>query len=148
MGGQRGRLICSIERSQAIELIKEASLSGARRHKSCEILGLALRTLERWEKAKGLIDKRANTGRVPTNRLTEEQRNMVLITANSQPYQHLSASQIVPLLADDGRYIASESTLYRILRAEGQLTHRKSYKPATHKRPEPYAAYIPYTNEF
>ena len=83
MGGQRGRLISTVERSQAIALIKEASISGARRQKSCEVLGLAIRTLERWEKAKGLIDKRAGTARVPINKLTEEQRNMVLTTANS-----------------------------------------------------------------
>ena len=143
MGGQRGRLISTVERSQAIALIKEASISGARRQKSCEVLGLAIRTLERWEKAKGLIDKRAGTARVPINKLTEEQRNMVLTTANSVLYQHLPVSQIVPLLADDGRYIASESTFYRILRAEGQLTHRKSYKPRKHKRPEPHEAHAP-----
>lgn len=140
MGGQRGRLTSKIERSKAIVLIKEASKSGARRHKSCEILGLALRTLERWEKEKGLLDKRAYTHRVPANKLTEEQRNMVLQTANSALYQHLPVSQIVPLLADAGSYLASESTFYRILRAEGQLTHRKAYKPSKHKRPEPYEA--------
>jgi len=143
LGGQRGRLISTIERSQAISLIKEASISGARRQKSCEVLGLAIRTLERWEKAEGLIDKRAGTARVPINKLTEEQRNRVLTTANSALYQHLPVSQIVPLLADDGRYIASESTFYRILRAEGQLTHRKSYKPRKHKRPEPHEAHAP-----
>lgn len=143
MGGKRGRLVSSIERSQIVVLIKEASKSGARRHKSCEILGLALRTLERWEKEKGLIDKRKNAGRVPMNKLTEEQRNKVLITANSRPYQHLPVSQIVPLLADDGCYLASESTFYRILRAEGQLTHRKAYKPSKNKRPAPYEARSP-----
>jgi transposase InsO family protein len=124
-----------------IALVKEASESGARRRKSCEILGLTIRTLERWEKEDGLVDKRAAAPRVPVNKLTEEQRNMVLITANSVPYQHLPVSQIVPLLADDGRYLASESTFYRILRAEGQLTHRQASKPAKHKRPAPYEAH-------
>ena len=143
MGGKRGRLISAVTRSQMIALIKEASHSGARRHKSCEILGLAVRTLERWEKEQGLIDKRATACRVPVNKLTEVQRTMILITANSALYQHLPVSQIVPLLADEGRYLASESTFYRILRAEKQLTHRQVYKPAKHKRPEPYEAHGP-----
>ena len=37
----------------------------------------------------------------------------------------------MPLLADKGRYIASESTFYRILKEEGQLTHRQRCRPAT-----------------
>lgn len=141
MGGQRGRLISLVVREQAIRFIKEASDAGARRHKSCELLGLSIRTLERWEQEKGELDKRADTCRVPSNKLTLEQRSMVLLTANSAPYQHLPVSQIVPLLADEGRYIASESTFYRVLRAEGQLTHRKASKPCKHKRPAPYEAH-------
>lgn len=143
MGGQRGRLISVEERYQAIVLIKEASSSGARRYKSCEILGLTLRTLERWEKEKGQCDKRASAPRVVANKLTEEQRHMVLTTANSQLYQHLPPSKIVPLLADAGCYIASESTFYRILRDAKQLTHRLISKPAKHKRPEAYEAHAP-----
>lgn len=140
MGGQRGRLISAVDRCKAIILIKEASMAGARRFKSCEILGLTVRTLERWEKEQGEIDKRASVQRRPANKLTEEQCNMVLTTANSAAYQHLPPSKIVPLLADLGCYLASESTFYRILRAAKQLTHRQATKPATHKRPDAYMA--------
>ena len=143
MGGHRGRLIAAIERTQAIMLIKDASDSGARRFKSCEILGLTLRTLERWEKDEGQFDKRASAPRVVANKLTEEQRNMVLTTANSKTYQYLPPSKIVPLLADIGHYIASESTFYRILRDAKQLTHRLMSRPAKHKRPEAYEAHAP-----
>ena len=126
-----------------ITLVKEASESGARRYKSCEILDLSVRTLERWEKEEGVIDKRSTAVKKAINKLTEEERNMVLITANSTRYQHLPVSQIVPLLADEGRYLASESTFYRILRSEDQLTHRQSCKPAKHKRPTAYEAHSP-----
>jgi hypothetical protein len=34
------------------------------------------------------------------------------------PYASLPLSQIVPKLADEGRYIASESTFYRTLKAQ------------------------------
>jgi transposase InsO family protein len=141
LGGQRGRLIPALERCKGIALIKEASLAGARRHKSCEILGLTVRTLERWEKEEGQHDKRHLVHRVPANKLTKEQRSMVLATVNSAPYQHLPPSKIVPLLADLGCYLASESTFYRILRAAQQLKHRLISRPATHKRPEAYAAH-------
>lgn len=143
MGGARGRLINFHERCQAIQLVKEASDAGARRIKSCEILGISARTLERWEKEEGARDKRASSTRVIANKLTEEERNMVLSTANSLPYQNLPPSKIVPLLADIGEYVASESTFYRILREANQLTHRLASKAAKHKRPDPYEAHGP-----
>ena len=143
MGGKRGRLIPASERSQAIILIKEASLAGARKHKSCEILGVTLRTLERWEKDGGHHDKRASAPRVVANKLTPEENETVLTMVNSPPYQHLPPSKIVPLLADAGRYIASESTFYRILRKAKQLGHRLISKPAKQTRPEAYEAHAP-----
>jgi len=141
LGGKRGRLIGVIERGQAIELIQEASDAGARRHQSCELLGLTLRTLERWEQETGEHDKRRTAHRKVANKLTEEQRQRVLVTANSAPYQHLPPSKIVPLLADEGCYLASESTFYRILREEKQLTHRLTSRAAKHKRPDAFEAH-------
>lgn len=143
MGGRRGRLVDAAGRCQAMALVKESSLAGARRHKSCEILGLTVRTLERWEKEDGQYDKRPLVPRQSVNKLTEEERQMILTTANSVPYQHLPVSKIVPLLADEGCYLASESTFYRVLRAAKQLTHRLVSQPATRKRPEAYEACRP-----
>jgi putative transposase len=54
----------------------------------------------------------------------------VLAVANSPEFGHLPPGQIVPRLADQGRYLASESTFYRVLRAENQLAHRRSERPA------------------
>lgn len=143
MGGGRGRLVSFNERCQAIALIKEASAAGARRQQACEILGLTIRTLERWEKDKSQGDMRQTATRMVANKLTGEQRNMVLNIANSHLYQHLPPSKIVPMLADNGQYIASESTFYRILRDAKQLTHRMISRPAQHKRPEAHTAHQP-----
>ena len=52
------------------------------------------------------------------------ERGVVLETVNSSAYRDRSPQQIVPHMADAGRYLASESTLYRILRQEQQLAHR------------------------
>ena len=123
-----------------MELIREACKSGARKRLACELLGLTVRTLERWEKADGLRDKRKGSEHTPANKLTEAQRSMIIEIANSRAYQDLPPSKLVPLLADEGRYIASESTFYRVLRAEKQLTHRQLSGPMRHHKPTAYVA--------
>jgi putative transposase len=128
-----------MERAQALSLIAEACVSGATKRKACELLGIAMRTIERWEK-NGLIDKRKQAERKPANKLSEKERETVLTIANSKPYQNLSPCKIVPMLADEGRYVASESTFYRVLRAENQLTHRQLSRPTKHRRPTSYQA--------
>jgi transposase InsO family protein len=102
--------------------VKEAVEAGARRVKACEFLGVSLRTIERW----GHIpeDQRRGPHTRPANALTEQEREKILGIANSETYANLSPSQIVPLLADKGEYIASESTFYRILKEESLLAHR------------------------
>jgi len=133
----RGRLISAEERATAIELINEAHAAGARKRKACEILNLSLRTLERWEKAGGTEDKRhcAIREKQP-NQLTEAEREVILATLNSEEYRDLPPSKIVPQLADKGLYLASESTFYRILREEKQLTHRQSCKAKKNQSPK------------
>jgi hypothetical protein len=48
----------------------------------------------------------------------------MLRVVNEPRFASLPPTQIVPTLADEGRYLASESTMYRILRQEQQLAHR------------------------
>lgn len=127
-------------RAEAIALIAEASAAGARRQKSCELLNITVRTLERWEKENGTEDKRKKSEHAPANKLTEDQRKMILATANSEKYKDFPPCKIVPMLADEGFYIASESSFYRILRAENQLTHRQLSRSAKHHRPHAYEA--------
>jgi transposase InsO family protein len=55
----------------------------------------------------------------------------------------LPPSQIVPRLADEGRYLASESSFYRVLREEKQLAHRGKVKAPTHSRPPELVATAP-----
>ena len=121
-------------------LIEEAQASGARKSKACELVGVSLRTVERWEKEDGLVDKRAAAKRFPRNKLRAEERQKVLEIANNKKYQNMPPCKIVPQLADEGCYIASESTFYRILREENQLTHRLPSRPAKHAKPKAYSA--------
>lgn len=49
--------------------------------------------------------------------------------------------QIVPALADEGTYIASESTFYRVLKEEKMQYHRgRSQEPGKHSKPTSYTA--------
>jgi putative transposase len=113
----------------------EATASGARLKPAAEILGLAARTILRWRHQESGEDRRHGPLTAPANKLTPTERQEVLSIANSQKYRELSPKQIVPRLADEGRYLASESTFYRLLREANQLTHRERCRPATHRRP-------------
>lgn len=130
------------DRKTAILLIKEACAGGALKHKACALLGVTLRTVQRWEND-GEIDQRKGADREVGNKLSAEERKNILSTVNRCEYRDLPPCQIVPRLADKGVYLASESTMYRILREEKQLAHRGLTKPAKHKKPEQRKAYGP-----
>lgn len=99
-----------------------------------EVVGLSVRTVQRWRKQPGRADGRCGPRRKPTNALSAAERRHVLSVANSREFRDQSPKQIVPALADRGEYIASESTFYRVLREEEQLAHRGSTKP---RQPRP-----------
>jgi transposase InsO family protein len=118
------------EREQVIVLLNESITAGARQAQACEVLGLSERTLQRWQTGETVpCDQRPTRDYQPPHKLTDIERAEVLAVANSDEFGHLPPSQIVPRLADQGRFIASESTFYRILRAENQLCHRRSERP-------------------
>lgn len=128
MGIGRGRVSLK-DRQSCIDLVAEANASGARREKCCEILEISLRRLQRWKKYSGEGDCRSGPSRSPANRLTPEERQEIIEIANRAEYCDLPPSQIVPKLADSGKYLASESSFYRILKAERMLAHRSKSHP-------------------
>lgn len=123
------------------ELIEEAVRAGARREKACELLGLSVRTLERWEDDRE--DGRHGPKTRPSNKLTEAERNRVIEVATSPEFRDQSPKQIVPCLADRGEYIASESTFYRVLRAE-DMQHRRGAARAPARKPREHVATGPW----
>ena len=72
-------------------------------------MGLTLRTLQRWTKRDILsADARTTTLRpVPSNALSEDERNAILAACNRPEYAHLPPSQLVPRLADQGCYLGN-----------------------------------------
>ncbi|MGH7620903.1 MAG: IS3 family transposase, partial [Gemmatimonadaceae bacterium] len=97
------------------------------------------RTLERW-RAGADVDARHGPHHVPANALTPAERCGILTVVTSAAYRDLSPHQIVPQLADAGRYLGSESTIYRILRDERLLHHRGRAKAPERRPPRTHVA--------
>ena len=132
------------ERRALLVLLTKACGAGARLAPACAQIGLSERTVQRWQRppASDDGDLRASSQRVatppPPNRLSGTERRAAMALLNSDEFKDLPPSQIVPRLADQGRFVASESTLYRLLRSAGQLKHRCGER-APHKRSRPRA---------
>ncbi|MNV25994.1 IS2 transposase TnpB [compost metagenome] len=123
----------ALDRGNAIKLVDEAVTHGARQVSACEELGLTPRTLQRWRLSR--CDGRADALRpAPANKLSETERQAILTAANRKDCASLTPHQIVPKLADEGLYLASESTFYRVLRATG-LGQRRGRSKAPVARP-------------
>ena len=117
--------------------------AGARQTKACETLGLDARTIQRWRRQGIGDDRRTGPRSEPANKLTDGERREVLEVVNRPEFRDLSPKQIVPRLADRGIYLASESTIYRLLRKEGQMAHRTASRPPMRRRPKEFVASSP-----
>lgn len=139
--GGRGRLTSAVHRRKAIELISEAHAYGAGLVRACCETVISLRTLKRWRKAclgdGDGRDRRQVSPRQVSHRLSEEECQRILLTCNQPEYASLPPGQIVPALADQGIYIGSESSFYRVLHAHGQVHRRGRAQPPQDPRPVP-----------
>jgi len=73
----------------------------------------------------------------PPNKLADTEVDAVLAVLRSERFVDCSPAQVYFTLLDEGTYLASESTYYRLLRANGEVRERRAQ--ATHppkKRPE------------
>ena len=145
LGHQRGRLIPLEMKQMAIELINEAVNAGARQHKACAVLGISCRTMRRWQATPdNLEDKRGQAQHHRPQALTEDETQAILEVCNTPEFASLPPTQIVPQLADQGIYLASESSFYRILKANNQVNHRgKAQPPRVVPKPLALVAYAP-----
>lgn len=141
-------MISASDREEAIQLIEEAVSNGARLSKACSELGFPERTYYRWKaliKETGSAQDRRPGAKHPDpkNKLSSQERQEVLDTVNSAKYADMPPCEIVPDLADKGKYICSESTFYRIMRQmridnyRGRQARPNGRKPTTHKATGP-----------
>lgn len=123
--------------------IAEANRNGARRAQATTALGLCIRTLERWAASECRSDGRKGASKHGPHALSEEEKSKVLSRVNSAEFRDLPPSKIVPRLADKGEYLASESSIYRLLKTEKQLAHRQKSAPRVHRKPDALTATAP-----
>ena len=136
-------MISESDRRQTIELIETAREAGARLIPTCQVLAISVRTFQRWTKTGSICkDQRPATIRpIPANKLTSEERQSVLDVCHQKENASMPPSQIVPKLADQGQYIASESSFYRILHEANEQHHRgRSQKPRKSTPPKGFCA--------
>jgi putative transposase len=131
-------MILIADRRSLAQDIQAARDAGARLEPVCEVAGIDARTLQRWNAHEGLTkgDGRPAAVRpLPSHALSEDERAKLLSVANEARFCAVPPARIVPMLADEGVYLASESTFARVLRAHGQTAHRGRTKAPKARRP-------------
>jgi hypothetical protein len=126
------------DRQTLFDQIPEARANGARQAPACALAGIDPRTLQRWRKGDGPTrgDQRPDAIRpAPSHALTEEERSPIVELANQPRFAEAPPALIVPVLADEGVYIASESSFHRVLRAHRQMHRRGRARPPRPSRP-------------
>jgi putative transposase len=123
------------DRQILVHQITEARAGGSRQAPACALAGIDPRTIQRWRKRAG-GDRRPDAVRpAPSHALTEEERARIVAVANEARFAETPPARIVPVLADEGVYIASESSFHRVLRAHGQMNRRGRARPPRRTRP-------------
>lgn len=127
------------DRRDVLGILDEAVAAGARLAPACAMLELSIRTVQRWRQRPE--DARPHACRpIPANQLSEEERRHLLAVANEPAHAQMTPHQIVPKLADEGIFLASESTFYRVLKAASQTTHRGRSKAPQRRAPTTHRA--------
>jgi putative transposase len=126
-----------------LEFIDEAVTSGAPLHKACATLGLSPTTVARWRVKPDSDDGRRGPITKTHNELSDKERENVIAVMNAPEYSSMSPSTLVPMLANLGIYIASESTFYRFARAAKLQNSRGKARPPSNRRPREHVAVGP-----
>jgi len=121
--------------------MSEAIHSGARQSQACTLLGICSRTYQRWQMAEKLQEDGRIQNQSPVhNKLSVTVEDSIIETVNLPEYANLTPHEIVPLLLDKGKYIASESSFYRIMRKSKLLKHRHKSTSIKRVKPKPLQA--------
>ena len=140
------------DRRSLAQDIETAHRSGARLRLACDIAGIDERTLQRWKAHAGCTEAGLMEGDgrplavrpVPSHALSPAERERLLEVANEPRFAAVPPARIVPMLADEGVYLASESSFARVLRANGQSRRRGRAKaPKAGRAPTTHIATAP-----
>lgn len=99
--------------------LNDALIAGARLGAAGQVIGVSARTIHAGNATRTATTAVCGPRHRPGNALSAREETQVLALMTSAEYSHLSPKQLVPRLADDGQYAASESTMYRLRRRVG-----------------------------
>lgn len=121
-------------RHQILEAIAEAVASGARLFRACEVLQLSERRVRRWRATPE--DGRTGGYRATDQKLSEAETDRIVELVNRHDVKDLPLKAAYTTLLDEGIYLASYSTVDRVMKKheDKSTTVRKKRKGG--KRPE------------
>ncbi len=105
---------------------------------ACEGLGLARSTAYRWlsPRRRASLDGRRRARSSP-RALSETEREAVLELLHSERFVDQAPASVYAQMLDEGRYLCSVRTMYRILQAHGEVRERRNQRRHPHyQRPE------------
>jgi transposase InsO family protein len=101
--------------------------------RACDALDVARSTLYRARQPRPEPKLRPT----PSHALTASERAEVREVLNSERFMDSPPRQVYAALLDEGRYLASVSTMYRVLREHGEVRERRAVRQhPTYTRPE------------
>src|SRR5829696_10479647 len=120
------------DRQTLVAEIAAACAAGARLAPACGLAGMDARTFQRWRAGDREVkaDRRPEAVRLrPAHALSEAERARMVELANAPRFASTPPARIVPALADEGVYVASEASFHRVLRDHGQMQRRGRARP-------------------
>ncbi|MBW7859422.1 MAG: helix-turn-helix domain-containing protein, partial [Leptonema sp. (in: Bacteria)] len=95
------------------EAVVEAQTANVSLKHIREVTEISIRTLQRWLQ-QSREDHRKGSSRQVRHKLTNEERNEIIRVVNLPEYRNMNPAEIVAILAENGQYIGSERTIYRV----------------------------------
>ena len=92
---------------------------------ACASLALPRSTYYRWIAPKPKSEK---TRKRPANSLTAKEYREILSVLNSSEFMDMAPYEIFASLLDQGRYLCSIRTMYRVLQKAGQVKDRRNQR--------------------
>jgi len=141
LGSARGRRVTTANKLILIDLINTACNQQCRIKLACADVGINIKTLQRWQACP--IDRRKGPISEPKNKLSKKVKEEIIDVSVSEEFRDYSPWVIVAKLADQGKYLASESSFYKVLKEQRLLAHRGKTKPPERVRPAALMATAP-----
>ena len=91
---------------------------------ACRALGIAPATIYRWRRPPARRGPKPPF--IPNRALSEDERAVVLTELHSERFLDASPAEVYATLLDEGRYLCSQRTMYRLLDTQGEVKERRN----------------------